>query len=122
VPHLINKQKYIEVLAQISSYLRDQMPQQAPVAVFAIGEVAFESRHPLVDTGGITDRSVIPHMASTTETLAWAKAHGARYYITGAPPEPGAVPVLTATVPFIGWTFRRSLYDSRQTLAIYQLP
>jgi len=122
VPHLINKQKYIDVLAQISRYLRDQMPRQAPVAVFAIGEVAFESRHPLVDTGGITDRSVIPHMASPAETLAWAKAHGARYYITGAPPEPGAVPVLTATVPFIGWTFRRSLYDSRETLAIYELP
>jgi hypothetical protein len=122
VPHIINKEQYVDVLAQVSAHLRQQIPPADPVAVFAIGEIAFESRHPLVDIGGITDRSVIPHMASPTETLAWAKAHGARYYIAGPPPEPGAVPVFTATVPFIGWTFDHSMYSSRGTLSIYRLP
>jgi hypothetical protein len=121
-PHLINKQKYVHVLAQVSAYMRDQIPQQAAVAVLAIGEIAFESRHPLVDTGGITDRSVVPYMASPPETLAWAKSRGARYYVTGAPPEPDAVPVFTVTVPFVGWTFHHSMYESQETLSIYRLP
>jgi hypothetical protein len=122
VPHLENKQKYIQTFAALSAFLRNHAPPEAPVAVFAIGQVAFESRHPLVDIGGITDPSVIPHMASPAETLAWAKAHGARYYVSGPAPEPGATRIFSGPAPFLGWTFKRAQYESTQSLAIYQLP
>jgi hypothetical protein len=121
VPHITNKEKLVEALSELSAYLRTQIPPQAPVAVFAIGQIAFESRHPLVDVGGITEPSVIPHMSSPGETLVWAKAHGARYYVISEPPEPGAVRVFSAPVPFIGWTFQRSSYLSRETLSLYRL-
>jgi hypothetical protein len=122
VPHVVNKERNRAVLTEVSGFIHNRIPQQAPVAVFAIGQIAFESQHPLVDTGGITDTSVIPHMSSAADTLAWAKAHGARYYITANPPEPGAVPLFAATVPYLGWTFKHSLYESQQPFAVYQLP
>jgi hypothetical protein len=122
VPHVANKEKYSRALSDVAFYLREQAPPRSAVAVFAIGQVAFESRHPLVDTGGITDTSVIPYIGNSGATLRWAKAHGARYYITAAPPEPGAVQVFAMPVPFIGWTFHHSLYSTQQPLAIYALP
>jgi hypothetical protein len=122
VPHIANKERYSEALSQVAAYLREQIPPHSGVAVFAIGQVAFQSRHPLVDIGGITDHSVIPHIGNAAETLRWAKAHGARYYLTGGPPEPGAVQVFATDVPFIGWTFHHSQYSTRQLMAIYRLP
>jgi hypothetical protein len=118
----VNKQKLVDALAQIATYMREHIPAQSPVAVYAIGEIAFESRHPLVDTGGITDQSVIPYMSSPTDTLAWAKQHHARYYIASSAPEQGAVPVFTATAPFVGWTLRRSMYATQDSISIYRLP
>lgn len=122
VPHLENKQKYIQSFAAMSAFLRNHIPSESPVAAFAIGQIAFESRYPLVDIGGITDPSVIPHMANVAETLAWAKAHGARYYVSTEPPQSDAVPVFSAPAPYIGWTFQRSQYESQKPLSLYQLP
>jgi hypothetical protein len=122
LPHISNKERYSEALSEVASYLRQQLPPHSPVAVFAIGQIAFESRHPLVDIGGITDVSVIPYMTDPGQTLRWAQEHGARYYIAGGSPEPGAVQVFATDVPFIGWTFHRSQYSTRQLLAIYELP
>jgi hypothetical protein len=121
VPHVANKERYGQALSQVAACLREQIPPQSKVAIFAIGQVAFESRHPLVDVGGITDRSVIPYLGDFDATLHWAKRQGARYYVTGGPPEPGAVPVFTMSVPFLGWTFRHSSYSSQQLLGIYRL-
>jgi len=122
VPHITNKQRYIRVLSAVSDVLRDRIPERAPVAVFAIGQIAFESQHPLVDIGGITDKSVIPYMGNPAATLRWAKARGARYYITSEAPEPGAVRIFTMNAPFLGWTFRRSDYLTEQPVSVYALP
>ncbi len=122
VPHIENKERYGQALSQVAACIREQIPPQSKVAVFAIGQVAFESRHPLVDVGGITDRAVVPYLGNYEATLQWAKRQGARYYITGGLPEPGAVPVFSMSVPFLGWTFRHSSYASQQLLAIYRLP
>jgi hypothetical protein len=122
VPHIANKERYSRALSDVASHLREQIPPRSAVAVFAIGQIAFEGRHLLVDTGGITDPSVIPYIGNSDATLRWAKARGARYYITAAPPEPGAVQVFARRVPFIGWTFHHSLYSTQQPLAIYALP
>jgi hypothetical protein len=106
----------------MGAFLRDRVPPDAPVAVYAIGEIAFESRHPLVDTGGITRPSVIPFLGDPRATLAWAKRNGARYYITSSAPEPGAVSVFSVSMPYFGWTFSRTAYRTTQPLALYQLP
>ena len=122
VPHVCNKVEYAKLLTRVASDIRENLPPQDRVAVFAIGQIEFESQHPLVDIGGITDRSVIPYMSSPGQTLQWARAHGARYFIAGERPEAGAEPVFAAMAPFIGWTFRHSQYSTQQPLVIYRLP
>ncbi|HVO47239.1 MAG TPA: hypothetical protein VMT29_12975 [Steroidobacteraceae bacterium] len=122
VPHVSNKVEYVRLITRVASYMRESLPPQDRVAVFAIGQIAFESQHPLVDIGGITDRTVIPYMGSPTRTLQWAREQGARYIITGDRPEAAAEPVFTAAAPFIGWTFRHSQYSTQQPLVIYRLP
>jgi hypothetical protein len=122
VPHVANKIAYSRALSREAAYLREQIPPDAPVAVFAIGQIAFESNHPLVDVGGITDPSVTPYLGNPDATLRWARARGARYFITGGMPEPGAVRVFAAPAPFIGWTLHRSQYSMQHDLEIYKLP
>jgi hypothetical protein len=122
VPHVQNKKDGVRLFAQISAYLREHVPRDAPVAVYAIGQFAFESRHPLVDTGGITRPSVIPYLGDNQATLAWAKRNGARYFIAPTAPEAGAVPVFSVSMPFYGWTFSRARYRTTQPYTVYQLP
>jgi hypothetical protein len=122
VPHVSNKKRYGEVLSSASMFLREQIPPADPVAVYAIGQIAFESRHPLVDTGGITQPSVIPFMADQRATLSWAKSQGARYIITGEKPEPGAQQVFAAPVPYLGWSLHYSAYQALSDYTIYKLP
>ena len=122
VPHVENKKQGVVLFAQISAYVRDHVPQDAPVAVYAIGEIAFKSRHPLVDIGGITRPSVIPYLNDPKATLQWARRNGARYYIGGEAPEAGAVPLFTTAVPFFGWTFSQARYRTTEPLGVYQLP
>ncbi len=121
VPHVKNKEDYDRVLSAASEFIRMRIPPQSSVAVYAIGQIAFESRHPLVDIGGITQPSVIPFMGDAHATLRWARSRGAQYYIASELTEPDTDRVFTGTVPFIGWTLRRSLYGGRQPLSIYRL-
>jgi hypothetical protein len=122
IPHVENKKETVRVFAQVGRYLQDHVPKDAPVAVYAIGELAFTSRHPLVDIGGITRPSVIPYMNDPDATLAWAKRNGARYFITSQPPEAGAVMVYSTSMPFLGWTFKHSRYQASEPFRIYKLP
>lgn len=121
VPHVQNKKETVRRFAQVSLYLRDDIPRDAPVAVYAIGELAFMSRHPLVDIGGITRPSVVPYMSDPKATLAWAKRNGARYFIGGSPPESGAIAVYSTSMPFLGWTFKHSQYRSTEPFSVYRL-
>ncbi len=122
IPHVQNKKELVRQFADLGRYLRNSVPKDAPVAVYAIGELAFKSGHPLVDVGGITRPSVIPYMNDPQATLAWAKRNGARYYVSPDPPEAGAVAVYSTTVPFLGWTFKHSSYDATEPLRVYRLP
>ena len=122
VPHVENKKEAVRLFAQIGTYLQDHVPHDAPVAVYAIGELAFKSRHPLVDIGGITRPGVMPYLSDPQATLQWAKRNGARYFIGGMAPEPGAVALFTTSMPFLGWTFKHSLYRSTEPFSVYALP
>ncbi len=122
IPHLENKKVGDRAFSEVAAYLREHVPPDAPVAVYAIGQIAFESRHPLVDIGGITRPGVIPYLGDPHARLRWAKANGARYFISAAPPESGAVHVFATRVPYLGWTLRPSLYRTTEPLAVYRLP
>ena len=122
IPHVQNKKEGVLRYAEVGAFLRDHVPQDAPVAVYAIGELAFKTRHPLVDVGGITRPEVLPYLGDTKASVLWAKRNGARYYISSDVPEPGAVQVFSTSMPFFGWTFSRSKYRSTSHFAVYQLP
>jgi hypothetical protein len=122
VPHIENKKEGVRLFAQVSAYLHDHVPADAPVAVYAIGEIAFMSRHPLVDIGGITRPGVIPFMSDSKATLQWAKRSGARYFIGGEVPESGAVPEFSTAMPYFGWTFSRARYRTTGPFVVYRLP
>jgi hypothetical protein len=121
VPHLENKKEVLRVYSRVASFLRERIPQQDAVAVYAIGELAFDSRHPLIDTGGITRPGVVPYFNDPQGTLRWARAQGARYWISADQPEPDAVQVFSTPVPFLGWTFERSKYRSKDLVTVYRL-
>jgi hypothetical protein len=119
-PHVANKVKLVRNVSAAAEFIRDKLPPDAPVAVYSIGQFAFEGRHPLIDIGGITRPDVLPNLGELPTTIRWAKAQGARYYIGGDPPESNAAPVFSFTEPFLGWTFRRSRYATSTTTGIYR--
>ena len=122
VPHVQNKKQGVVLFGQIGAYVRDHVPPDAPVAVYAIGEIAFKSRHPLVDIGGITRPEVIPYLSDPNATYQWAKRNGARYFIGAGPPEPGAVLVFDTPMPFFGWTLNHARYRATTPFGVYRLP
>jgi hypothetical protein len=70
---------------------------------------------------GITRPGVIPCFNDPHGTLRWARAQGARYWISADQPEPGAVQVFSTPIPFLGWTFERSKYRSKDLVTVYRL-
>lgn len=122
VPHVKNKMACTRAYAEVSTFIRSHVPADAPVLAYAIGQVELETRHPLIDSGGITRPSVIPFLGDQRAIVRWAKAQGAQYAISGgAPPEPGAVRVFHTTVPYLGWTFSPAQWRTVQALDVYKL-
>jgi hypothetical protein len=123
VPLVVNKAESARRFTALSAYIREHVPRNEPIAIYAIGHVAFESDHRLVDIGGITQPGVVPYLNDPQATVRWAKQQGARYFVTGADlPEPGATPVFTSSVPYLGWTFDRVRQQSTDPLVLYKLP
>ena len=50
----------------------------------------------------------------------WARSQGAQYQILNHQPEPGAVAVYTASLPYIGWTFHTGLYANSSPTEIWK--
>jgi hypothetical protein len=121
-PHVSNKVKLVKTIAITAAYIRDHVPPGAPVAVYAIGQLAFESRHPLIDVGGITRPDVLRYTGDLPATIRWAKDQGAQFFISGDPPQSAAVPVFSYSIPFLGWTFDHSNYSKSIQTGIYRLP
>ena len=121
-PFIRNKGIYCQTVRDLALFIRDHVPPTAPVAVFGIGEIAFLSHHPIVDTGGITRPEAIPYMnAPPGEMERWAQSEGAQYFIT-AKPGPDAVLVFSESVRAIGWTLYPSRYDESYPLELWNLP
>jgi hypothetical protein len=122
VPHVTNKKEAVLRFAEVASFVRDQLPPQAPLAAYAIGEIAFRSQHPLIDVGGITRPGAVAYFGSPEKLVAWARQQGAPYILCSDPPLPGATRVYYTEMPFLGWSFSRQAYRNRQPISIYRLP
>ncbi|HTY49497.1 MAG TPA: hypothetical protein VMB48_07390 [Steroidobacteraceae bacterium] len=123
IPQVRNKVLGRERFAVVSAFINNHLPPSAPLAIFSIGQIGFESPHPLVDLGGITQPDIMPYAGDPAAMLRWARARGARYYSAGTPPEPNAVLVFGIRTPYVGWTLQRSQYtQAGGFLGIYRLP
>jgi hypothetical protein len=120
-PHVSNKIKLVKTSSIADAYIRQNLPPEAPIAAYAIGQLAFETRHPLIDISGITRPAVLPYMGDLPASIRWAKHQGAKFYIGGDSPEPTAVRVYSYPTPFLGWSFRRANYDTWTESGIYRL-
>ena len=120
-PFIRNKSIYVEAVRQQSVYFLHQLPPNEPVAAYNIGELAFFSEHPLIDTGGIT-RPEAPILADPSVMLHWIHSQGGVYLITFDQPEPGATLVLDKPIPFIGWTLDPRRYSGSDQFRLWKLP
>ncbi len=120
-PFIRNKGINCQVTRGFALFIRDHIPPDAPVALYGIGQIAFVSEHPIIDTGGITRPGVIPYLNSPYDMLRWAKSEGAQYIIDDHQPEPGASVVYSDQLPFTGWTLKTSRYASFTRTEIWKL-
>jgi hypothetical protein len=122
IPHVHNKVVLGKKLSVVSTFIRENIPTQEPVAIMAIGQVEFDSGHRLIDLGGITQPAVAPYLGDRLAVLRWAKAEGARYFVGNDPPEPGAAAIFGVQVPYIGWTLSLAQYSGTEPYSVYRLP
>jgi hypothetical protein len=120
-PFIRNKNIYVETVRQQSLFFHNQLPPDAPVAGYNIGEIAFFSEHPIVDTGGITRPGAIPFLTDPPGMVKWIHSQGGAYYVTFDQPEPGATLVLSQRIPFMGWTLNPRLYSGSDQLNVWKL-
>jgi hypothetical protein len=122
-PLVHNKVEVDRIYAQLADFIRT-LPPDAPVAHYSIGEAAFLSQHPLVDTGGITRPGILPYMYDATEArrTAWVYSQGAKYEVIDLPPAPGAVLVWSHDMPSTSWTMQLHPNDGLDHLHVWKLP
>lgn len=122
-PLIANKVRLDHDYAAMAAFLRS-LPPSAPVAHYSIGEAAFLSEHPLVDTGGITRPGVIPFLwdSDLTNQVLWVHHEGARYWVIDHAPEPGSTLVWRREIPTTGWYLDPRRYRAHDLLEVWQLP
>jgi MFS family permease len=121
-PFLRNKAINCQNTRALAHFIRDHIPPDAPVATYSIGQIVFDSEHPIVDTGGITQPGALPYLNAPHRVMVrWAKSQGAQYNISTLQPEPGAVSVCTTKLMYLGWTLHTSLYATSAPLSLWKL-
>lgn len=122
LPLVRNKVTIDDTFAQLAAFM-NTLPARTPVALYAIGEPAFLSGHPVVDTGGITRPGVIPFLFDSTEdrVTAWAREQGAQYQVIDHLPAPGARLLWSHDLPISGWYLDPRRYYATERLQLWQL-
>jgi hypothetical protein len=122
-PQITNKVAVDREYADLAAFLRT-LPPDAPVAHYSIGEAAFLSQHPLVDTGGITRPGAIPYLWDRTDErrIAWVRTQGARFYVIDHSPAPGAQRIWHRDIPVTGWYLNPRRYRAIERLEVWTLP
>jgi hypothetical protein len=121
-PFIRNKAINCLATRDFAHSIRDRIPPNAPVADYAIGQIAFDSEHPIVDTGGITQPGAIPYLNGPQEAaLRWAQSQGAQYYVADKQHLPGSVVVFTTNQMFVGWTIHTALYATSAPMSLWKI-
>jgi len=121
-PFVRNKVEYVSKAGELAEFIKTKLPSQRPIATFAIGQLAFQSRHPIVDLGGIVNPAAIPFINSPLR-VEWAKRQGADYIVDGEDggPEPGAELIYESSAPFAAWTIHTGDFRVRQPIRLWAL-
>lgn len=120
-PLIRNKAISDAALQNLAVFINREIPANDPVAAFYIGELAFFSQHPIIDTGGITRPSAIPFEDNPKALLEWARSQGAVYYVTDDKPEPGSVLVREEPAPLAGWFLNPRHYAEQDPYRLWKL-
>ena len=121
-PFIRNKAIDCQTSKDLALFIHDHIPPDAPVADYSIGEIAFFSQHPIVDTSGITRPDVIPYLSAPPRALLqWARSQGAQYWI-GNRPTPDSILIYTVNQRFATWSLRPALYATTTHIELWQLP
>ncbi len=121
-PLVRNKAEKVEQIERMSVYINANLPADAKIAVYAIGQFGYLVRNELVDVGGITQPEAAQYLwAPPEQMLAWAKRQGATYYLEGGAPEPGAELVHEIDASSIGWSMAPGYYDRKGKLRLWKL-
>jgi hypothetical protein len=122
-PLVKNKVADDALYAQLAACMRN-LPLDAPVALYPIGETAFLSEHPVVDTGGITRPGVIPFIHDTKDdrVTAWIYGEGARYEVIDHAPIAGAQLIWSRDLPAASWFYNPRRYQATDRLQLWKLP
>jgi hypothetical protein len=123
LPLVRNKVVIDATFAQLADVLR-ALPPDAPVALYAIGEPAFLSGHPVIDTGGITWPGAVPYIFDPTSdrATAWARSQGAQYEVIDHAPVPGSQLLWSRDLPVSGWYLNPRRRYAPDKLQLWQLP
>lgn len=123
LPNVHNKALARARVTAFADDIQRQIPTTEPIAAYAIGQLAFQLPHRIVDIGGITDPEATPMLYGRTEDMAaWARTKGAHHYVWGQAPMPGATGILYYQVPMSGWFPRRAKYSEDEPSVLWQLP
>ncbi len=121
-PFVRNKAISDGIVAELASFIKLQLPADAAIADYSIGEMAFLCGRTVVDTGGITRPGAIPFLNSPpADMLRWIHSQGATYYLVDNKPEPGAVLVFEKPLPFIGWSLKPRHYSEWGQIRLWKL-
>lgn len=123
LPNVHNKALARARVTAFAQDIQQQIPVTEPIAAYAIGQLAFQLPHRIIDIGGITDPEAIPMLYGRTEDMAaWARTKGAHHYVWGQAPMPGATAVLAYQVPLSGWFPQRAKYQQDEPSVLWRLP
>jgi hypothetical protein len=121
-PLIRNKAIDCQAVKDLALFIHDHIPPGAPVADYSIGEIAFFSQHPILDTSGITRPDAIPYLnAPRSAMLLWARSQGTQYWI-GNRPTPDSILIYSVNQSFATWSFRPALYSTSNQIELWQLP
>ena len=120
-PFVRNKGFNCEVSADLASYIRQHLPPGSPIGTYSIGEVAFLSQYPIIDTGGITRPEALEYINDSPIVQAhWAQTVGAQYFIGIKPQEHSAL-VYRRPTKVVGWTIHPSRYHKTEFVELWTL-
>lgn len=122
-PFVRNKGIQDQKMAALADYINKSLSPSDGIAVYSIGQIGFLINNPIIDVGGITQPEAAKYLFGPQSIMVdWAKRQGAKYYIMGNEPEPGATLVIEFDVPVIGWSMNPAYYDGRAKLRLWRLP